>query len=82
MAGAEATIHSMEEIAERFHVPPWIANQLAAWQARMWLAQGKLDAVSELAEACELELAGDAPYLRELEHVVLGRILIAQGRLE
>ena len=82
MHGAEETIHSLEEIAGRSYVPPWTTNQLAAWQARIWLAQGNLDAASEWAEACELELAGDPSYLRGLEHVVLARILISQGRLE
>jgi LuxR family maltose regulon positive regulatory protein len=82
MAGAEETIRSMETLAERFYVPPWITNQMAAWQTRIWLAQGKLDAASQWAEACKLDMSGEAPYLRELEHVVLARTLIAQRRLE
>jgi LuxR family maltose regulon positive regulatory protein len=82
MVAAEGAIRSVEKVAERSYVPPWVTDQLAAWQARIWLALGKQEAASDWAEAQDLEIAGDLPYLRELEHVTLARILIAQGRLD
>ena len=81
LTGAQETIESLEKVAEKSYVPPWITNQMATWQARIWLAQGRLDAASQWAEERELELAGAPAYLREQEHITLARILIAQGRL-
>jgi LuxR family maltose regulon positive regulatory protein len=53
---------------------------MAAWQARIWLAQGKLEAASQWARERELDAGHVSPYPRELENMVLARILIAQGR--
>jgi LuxR family maltose regulon positive regulatory protein len=82
MAGAEEIIHKMEDIAREHHVPPWITNLVAAWQARIWLAQNKLDAASQWVGDRGLDLDEDPTSLREAECMVLARILLAQGCLE
>jgi len=61
-------------------VPPWITNLMAARQARIWLAEDKLDATSQWAQERGLDVAGAPTYLREMEYMVLARRLIAQGR--
>jgi LuxR family maltose regulon positive regulatory protein len=71
----------MEKLAGQYYVPPWITNQMAAWQARIWLAQDELDAASQWAKERGLDAGADPPYLHEMEYTVLARILIAQGRL-
>jgi LuxR family maltose regulon positive regulatory protein len=63
-------------------MPPWISNLMAAWRARIWLAEDRLDAVSQWVQERGLDVAGDLEYLREMEYVVLARLLIAQGRLD
>jgi LuxR family maltose regulon positive regulatory protein len=82
IAGAEEIIQKMENIARQHDVPPWITNPMAAWQARIWLAQDKLDAASQWAGERGLDADGDPTYLHEVEYIVLARILIAQGRLD
>jgi LuxR family maltose regulon positive regulatory protein len=82
MAGAEEMIHKMEDVARENHVPPWITNLMAAWQARIWLAQDKLDAASQWVRERGLDADGDPTYLHEMEYVALARILIAQGWLD
>jgi LuxR family maltose regulon positive regulatory protein len=82
MAGAEEIIQKMDNIAREYHVPPWIMNLKVAWQARIWLAQGKLDAASQWVGERGLDAAGDPTYLHDMEYIALARILIAQGRLD
>jgi LuxR family maltose regulon positive regulatory protein len=81
MAGAEEAAQKMENIGRDSHVPTWISNLLAAAQARIWLAQDRLVAVSEWADERGLEADKEPRYLQETEHIVLARFLIAQERL-
>jgi LuxR family maltose regulon positive regulatory protein len=55
---------------------------MAAWQARIWLAQNKLEAASQWVGERGLDAGGDPIYLHEVEYIVLARILITQGRLD
>jgi LuxR family maltose regulon positive regulatory protein len=80
MAGAEEIIQRMENIARETHVPPWITSLMAAWQARIWLAQDKLDAASQWAQERGLDADRDPALVHEMEYIALARLLIAQGR--
>jgi LuxR family maltose regulon positive regulatory protein len=82
LAGAEEIIRRIENAARGSFVPPWIINQKAAWQARVWLEQGQLGTVSRWVEERRLDVNGPPAYSREMEHIVLARILITQGRLD
>lgn len=55
---------------------------MAAWKARIWLAQDKLEAASRLMEERGLDTVGTPTYLHEMEYMVLARILIAHGQPE
>ncbi|MEA3376008.1 MAG: LuxR C-terminal-related transcriptional regulator [Chloroflexota bacterium] len=48
----------------------------------LWLSQDKLDTVSRWVGERGLDAAGEPTLLREMEYIVLVRILIAQGRLD
>jgi len=82
VVGAEQIIQKMEDIARKTHIPPWITNPMAAWKARIWLVQDKLEAASRCLDERGLDTAGSPTYLHEMEYMALARILIAQGRLE
>jgi LuxR family maltose regulon positive regulatory protein len=82
MAGAEEIIKRMKIVARESTVPPWITNQMAALQARIWLAQEKLDAAIQWARDHGLTADNEPIYVGGLEYGVLARILLAQGRLE
>jgi LuxR family maltose regulon positive regulatory protein len=87
LAGAEKSILDMQEIARDSNLPPWIANQVAAWQARIWLAQDRPDAANRWARERGLETGKESIPLNEIdffslfEYLVLARILIARRRL-
>ncbi len=82
MADAEAVIQKMENKAQKYDMPIGVPLQLSAWQARVWLAQGKLEAASQWVKARGLDATGDITYWHEMEYMALARILIAQERLE
>jgi LuxR family maltose regulon positive regulatory protein len=80
MAGAEAIVQRVKKIAQDTHVPPWITSLMAIWQARIWLAQDKLDAASQWAQESGLDADRDPALVHEMEYIALARLLIAQGR--
>jgi len=82
LTGAEEIIRKVEVFAREVLVPPWITNLLSAWQLRIWLAQDRLNAVSDWLEAGELKLDGDIPNLHEKEYIVLARFLMADGQFD
>jgi LuxR family maltose regulon positive regulatory protein len=82
LTGAEAVVQKMESTAQVYDVPPWSTSIMAGWQARIWLAQGKLDTASQWVEKRGLDPDDELTHLNEMEHIVLVRILIAQERLE
>lgn len=53
---------------------------IAAMQARIRIAQGRLTEASDWARARGLSLTDDASYLREYNHLTLVRLLIARQR--
>ena len=88
LTGAEELTQKMENIARESNLSFWITDQMAAWQARLWLVQDKLDAASQWMEERGLDIGGELKPLQEIgffllfDYLVLTRILIAQGRLD
>ena len=82
VAGAEELIQKVENHTRESDLPPWIPRLMAAWQARLWLAQDKLEAVSQWMAERELGVDGELQFLREFEQIVLARVFVAQGRLD
>jgi LuxR family maltose regulon positive regulatory protein len=78
---ANRAIHKMEAVARKHDLPPFITHPMAAWQARIWLAQGNLEGAAQWAAERGLTTDGGPTLLREMEYLALARILIAQGRL-
>lgn len=75
-------IQKVEGIARLNHMPPWITNQISAWKGRLFLAQGKLLAVSQWARSRGLNSNRAPTFLQEMEYLVLARMFIAQNRLD
>ncbi|MCB0253616.1 MAG: hypothetical protein KDI55_07805 [Anaerolineae bacterium] len=88
LAGADAAIRKMENIARQFFVPPWITGQMAAMQARLWLVEGKLEAAAQWARDRQQVVTGthqpahDTGYFSLIEQIMLARVLLAQERLD
>jgi LuxR family maltose regulon positive regulatory protein len=72
----------MENTAREYELPGWANLRLSAWQARVWLSQGKLEAASQWVRERELDPDGEPTYLQQVEYIVLARILVAQERLD
>jgi LuxR family maltose regulon positive regulatory protein len=68
--------------AERLYVGDFSPNvrPIAALQARVWIAQGRLSTTSGWARMQGLSAEDDLSYLREFEHITLARLLLAQYR--
>jgi len=88
LAGIEDIIHKVENITRVSNVPPWIVNQMADWQTRLWLAQNNLEPASQWAEERGFVTGGKIEPLREIDffllfdYIMLARVLIAQDRLD
>lgn len=82
LSGAKEIIYKMDKMERESDVPPWYTSPKEAWKARLWLAQGDLDAASRWVQDRGLSIDGELAFSREDENVVLARILLAQGRFE
>jgi LuxR family maltose regulon positive regulatory protein len=82
ITGVEEVIHRIDNYAREHFVPQWISHRMAAWQARIWLAETKLDAASQWMGDRGLDADGEFTFRNEREYIVLARILMAQGRLD
>jgi LuxR family maltose regulon positive regulatory protein len=81
-------VEEVEATARESNVPVWIMSQMAVWQARVWLAQDKLEAAYRWARTGGLIATGEPKppheldFFRLMEYIVRARILIAQERLD
>jgi LuxR family maltose regulon positive regulatory protein len=68
--------------AERLYAGDFFPNvrPVAAWKARVWAAQGRLDDALGWARDRGLSAEDDLSYMREFEHVTLARVLLARAR--
>ena len=84
-SGIETTIPKMRGLAPKSESLTWIASLAQAWQARVWIAQGRLDLAAEWLDEEALEVdcdPNDFDMFRLQEAIVVARVLIALGRLE
>jgi len=83
----EVIIQKMGQVAREGDVPPWITDQIALWQARLWLEQGKSELAGQWAAESGLDTnienkpLPDTDYFRLIEYITLARVLLAIGRL-
>ena len=74
--GALALLDEAECLYVRTPLPR--VRPIAALKARVWLRQGRLTRALAWAREQDLSAGDDLSYLREFEHTVLARLLIAQ----
>ncbi len=80
--GAFKMMQTINESANDFILPPWITNTIYALNMFFWLASGNLNKAVQLAEARGLRIDNELDNLREIEHIALAHVLIAQKRLD
>ena len=78
----DAALEAMGEAEQSSPGPPGLFNPVPAQRARLLLAQGDLAGAARWGESCGLGADDDADYPREPGHLVLARLLLAQGRAD
>jgi LuxR family maltose regulon positive regulatory protein len=77
---ARASLQEAIQIMEGFSA--WGVKYVAAYQAKLNLAFGDLEATEDWAQANDLVIDGDFEFHREIEYLALARVLIAQQQYE
>lgn len=79
----EAAVQHLEE-AERLQVRGAVPDfrPVAAWKARLWTWQGRLDEAAGWVRSRNLAPGDELAYLREYGHITLARLLIARYRTD
>lgn len=78
---AAAALQRGVQIAHDTHIPRLIA-WMAAEQARLWILQGNLDPAERWAQEYGVGPDDELLYLREVDHLILVRLLIAQDQFD
>ncbi|MDX1416781.1 MAG: hypothetical protein R3293_21445, partial [Candidatus Promineifilaceae bacterium] len=85
---AEALIQNLADLGRESDIPPWIANQMSAWQVRLWLEQENVSYASQWITERGLDTAVAQKTLPQMDffllidYITVARILLAQGRLD
>jgi LuxR family maltose regulon positive regulatory protein len=82
LADAEQLAQRVKNNAGQAEMPPWIIKTMAAWRARLWLAQDRSEAAARWMAARAPDIDQEPHFLSEFEQIVIARVLIAQRRLE
>ena len=73
-------LEAIEEAGQASPAPPGLLNPVPAQRARLLLAQGNQDGAAQWAQDCGLGADDEPDYSREVGHLLLARVLLAQGR--
>ncbi len=77
---ARDALLNAERLSQRMKGYVYVRRWVEDCQVRLWLAHGNLDAVAHWAQESELRADDELNFLRELEHIILARALVALGR--
>jgi LuxR family maltose regulon positive regulatory protein len=77
-AGARNALQQADQAMRGWETPEIVA-EMAAHQARLWLAQGNLPAAIRWIQQSGIRTSKEPTYLHEFELLTLARVFIAQG---
>jgi LuxR family maltose regulon positive regulatory protein len=77
---AGEALQSAERLSQKMRGYVYARRWVEDCQVRLWLAQGDLAAAADWARECGLGVADEVTFVRELEHLILARALVALGR--
>lgn len=75
--GAQALIRQAAQMAHKWNLPATVIR-VAAFEARLWLAQGQLEPALRWVRESGVSLGDEPREQLEIEHTTLARILLAQ----
>jgi LuxR family maltose regulon positive regulatory protein len=74
-----ALLQTMARIDSFAH---WVTPQISAWQVRIWLAEGNLDAAANWLNENSPSINGEFPFVYEADYVAVARILLVQEQFD
>jgi LuxR family maltose regulon positive regulatory protein len=80
--GAQQAIDRAEELTRLHAMALRAVSWVNAFQVRLWLAQGNLEAAIRWAEESGITIADEFSYLREAEYFSLGRVYLASSKYD
>jgi LuxR family maltose regulon positive regulatory protein len=76
---AQKAMRSAEQLADKHSLSPRQSILVKSNLARVWLAQGNLERLSQFIQKSSVTIEDDIPSQRESEYIILLRLLLAQG---
>jgi LuxR family maltose regulon positive regulatory protein len=77
--GVRDSLQKAEQIAQRVKIDPWIGTWIDECRLWLWLSTGNLVAALAWVQERKLSLDSALSYQHDLHHILLARVLIAQG---
>jgi LuxR family maltose regulon positive regulatory protein len=77
---AGEALRNAERLSQKMRGYVYARRWVEDCQVRLWIAQGRLEAVADWVRESGLGVEDEITYLRELEHLILARALVALGR--
>jgi LuxR family maltose regulon positive regulatory protein len=78
--GARDALQNAEQLSQKMKGYVYARRWVEDCQVRLWLAQQDLAAAARWAQGSGLSVDDEINFLRELEHIILARVLVAQGQ--
>jgi LuxR family maltose regulon positive regulatory protein len=78
--GARDALRKAKRLSHRMKSYVYLRRWVEDCQIRLWLAQENLEAAARWADQSGLRADDEASFLRELERIILARVLVARGR--
>jgi len=79
---AEATLQKLADLSRKHNLPHYITGSLAAWQARLLLAQNRVEEARRMVSK-QIEAGGEETVLQyDNAGIVFARIQLAEGKID
>ncbi len=78
--GAQDACQTAKQLSQRMNDYVYVRRWVEDCQLRLWLAQGNLDAAARWVQESGLSVDDELNFLRDIEHIILARALVALGR--
>jgi LuxR family transcriptional regulator, maltose regulon positive regulatory protein len=78
----QEAVRGAEQLVSQHTLYPWRSIQVVSDLARIWLAQGDLEKLSQVIKNSSLSTEDEIPYHRQPEYILLLRMLLAQDDQE
>ncbi|MCA9927261.1 MAG: hypothetical protein KC419_02240 [Anaerolineales bacterium] len=88
LAEVAVVIQQFANLSREADVPPWVANQIAGWQVRLWLAQNQPEMAAHWLSEQGLDITREQAsllpmdFFRLIDYITMARIWLALERAD